>query len=105
MLLLHSYRSVLGCMVSRWFTTTKVLMFPLRYFRDKTPSFYRIISLTSHWLELSHMAMLAAKEGGKSIFLQAAKMLSLGKKGRLDTRGQPGSSFFRACDKLFQMLS
>lgn len=60
-------------------------------------------SLTSHWQELSHMATLAAKEGGKCcLFFQAymcsAKTLSLGKQGSLDIRGPLVSSLFPDCD-------
>lgn len=41
-------------------------MFPLLYFRGKTRKPYTVtVLLISHWLELSHIVTLAAKEGGK----------------------------------------
>lgn len=38
------------------------------YSREKTAQLYTIVSLTSHWLELSHTVTLTAKEDGKVFF-------------------------------------
>lgn len=63
--------------VLRLLTTWKALGFPLHYFTGRTTKWHRIISLTSHWQELSHMATLAAKEGGKyCLFFPVIHVLS-----------------------------
>ena len=44
---------------------TKKHSFPLFTPGEKTAKLYTTVSLTSHWLELSHTVTLTAKEDGK----------------------------------------
>lgn len=65
LLLFSSSSSALICIFPRVLATKKH-SFPLFTPGEKTPKLYTIVSLTSHWLELSHTVTVTAKEDGNS---------------------------------------
>ena len=64
LLLFSSSSSALICIFPRVLATKKH-SFPLFTPGEKTAKLYTTVSLTSHWLELSHTVTLTAKEDGK----------------------------------------